>query len=40
MIWNGPFGRAAGNRVSGLFAGSPSQPVATYVVFGCGSVWY
>jgi hypothetical protein len=40
VIWNGPFARAAGNLVSGLFPFRPSQPFDTYVVFGCGSVLY
>jgi hypothetical protein len=40
VIWYGPLARLAGNRVSGLFCGSPEQPVGTYVVLGCGSVVY
>ena len=34
VIWNGPLGNAAGNRVSGTCGSSPRA----YVVFGCGRV--
>src|SRR4051812_5242752 len=40
VIWYGEVARSPGKRMSGTFSSWPHRALATYVVFGSGSVLY